>query len=161
MPLASKRQILDFEDRCPSNYVRRIALRNWHYEDFSDHHACEFGFVGLGGAHRCDHAAAAQHRDFVCHRKRLAELVSYQHDDSALATKPPEQIQKRAQLGRREYAGRLVENQDLRIEAQCAEHFEPDSLRHRQILDGGIGRRQLEAEVCAQARARRPRPRRV
>ena len=87
---------------------------------------------------------------------RLGQLVRDQHDDSAFAAQVAQQVEKRVQLRRREHAGRLVENQDARIEAERAQHFEADSLGNRTILDRRAGRRQLEPEL----RGERTRPRR-
>ena len=127
--------------------------------NLANHQPGQFFSAGLGGRRACDHAPAPQHGYSIGDRHRFGELVRDQHHDSALGAQVPQQIQERAQLRRREHAGRLVENQHARIEAERAQNFEPDALGDRTILDGGAA---AATGILASRRARAPstRPRR-
>ena len=117
-------------------------------DDFADHQFGQLLLAGLGRSRARDDAAAPQHRDSIRDRDRLGQFVRDQHDDSAFTAQVAQQIEKGVQLRRREHAGRLVENQHARIEAERAQYFEPDALGDRAIFDGGAGGRQFESEFC-------------
>ena len=95
--------------------------------------------VVFGGLARRHDRALAHDRDGVGDRHDLAQLVRDEDDRLALVLELPEDAEEVVGLGRRQHAGRLVEDQDLGAAIERLEDFDALLQADRQLLDDGVG----------------------
>ena len=78
------------------------------------------------------HRAGAHHADLVGHRHDLAQLVGDQDDGAALRLEVAQDAEQMVGLLRRQHAGGLVQDQDVRAAEQGLEDLDPLLHAHRQ-----------------------------
>jgi hypothetical protein len=88
---------------------------------------------------RRHHLAASHHRHRVGDRHDLAQLVRDQDDRLALFLQLPEDAEQMVGLGRRQHAGRLVEDQDFGAAIERLQDLDPLLQADREFLDDGVG----------------------
>ena len=116
-----------------------LALLDAQQHAAADHQLGELLDGGLRGLARRHHRALAHDRHVVGDRHDLAQLVGDQHDRLALLLELLEDAEQVVGLGRRQHAGRLVEDQDLGAAIERLENFDALLQADRQLLDDGVG----------------------
>ena len=147
-----------------------LALFDAQQHAAADHQLGQFLDGGLPGLARRHHRALPHHRDVVGDRHDLAQLVGDQHDGLALLLELLEDAEQMVGLGRRQHAGRLVEDQDLGAAIERLEDFDALLQADRQLLDDRVGidlqpvfalePLELRARLGDAASSAAPRPRR-
>ncbi len=125
-----------------------------------DHQAHQVVRRGLGGQHRGDPAAVAQHRDAVAEREHLRETVRDVDDRDAALPQPPDDGEQPLGLAIGQCGGRLVHHQDARVLRQRLGDLDHLLLRDAERVHRGA-RIDIEADHVEHAARLRIEPRAV
>ena len=117
----------------------RLALFDAQQHAAADHQFGKFLDGRLRGLARRHHRALPHDRNRVGDRHDLAQLVGDQDDRLALVLQHFEDAEKVIGLGRRQHAGRLVEDQDFGAAIQRLEDFDALLQPNRKFLDHRVG----------------------
>ena len=106
-----------------------------------DHVADEVGGgqVARGGGH--DVAPVAEHRRAVAQLEDLVEAVADEQDRDAAVAQPADDAEQPLDLVGGQRRGRLVEDQDARLDRERLRDLDELLVGHRQAADRGAGRR--------------------
>ena len=121
----------------------------------ADHQLGQLLLAGLGRRAVRHHGPGAHHADLVGHRHDLAQLVGDQDDGPPLRLEVAQDAEQMVGLLRRQHAGGLVQDQDVRAAEQRLEDLDPLLHAHRQLARPG---RRGRPPARSRARALRPRP---
>ncbi len=103
-----------------------------------DHHAGQPGAVGGVRRRRADDPAAAQDRDPVADRDRLAQLVGDEDDRRPVGGEVLHHAEQLVGLGRGEHGRRFVEDEDLDLAVERLEDLDPLLHADGEVLDEGV-----------------------
>ena len=113
-----------------------VALLDLQHDAAPDHHVGQPGPVRLLRGRRADDLAAAQHRDRVAHRDRLAQLVGDEDDRRALLGQLAHAPSSSSSVSvGREHGRRLVEDEDVGLPVQRLEDLDALLRADREVLD--------------------------
>ena len=116
-----------------------LALVDLQQHAAADHQFGQFLDRRLGRL-ACRHdGALPHHRHSVGDRHDLAQLVGDQDDRLALLLELLEDAEQVVRLGRRQHAGRLVEDEDFGAAIERLQDFDALLQADRQFLDDGVG----------------------
>ena len=115
-----------------------LALFDAQQHAAADHQLGELLDRGLGGLARRHHRAAPHDRDVVGDRHDLAQLVGDEDDRLALVLELLEDAEQMVGLGRRQHAGRLVEDQDVGAAIERLQDLDALLQADRQFLDDRV-----------------------
>ncbi len=116
-----------------------LALLDAQQHAAADHQLGQFLDRGLRGLARRHHRALPHHRDIVGDRHDLAQLVGDEDDGLALFLELLEDAEQMIGLGRRQHAGRLVEDQDVGAAIERLQDLDALLQADRQFLDDRVG----------------------
>ena len=105
----------------------------------------------VGDRSGSDELPVAQHRHVVGQRLHVAEDVRDVDDRLAVGGQPADQLEEPRRLPRGERCGRLVEDDDARVELQRLRDLHELALAGREALDRRVGR-QVQADLAPAAR---------
>ncbi len=116
-------EVLDFQLRQAEHALRRLGNLLEIRADHHFRHRARRLVLGIGGS---DHLAAAQDRGRIAKRDDLVQLVGNVEDRAAACGEAAQHLEQLLDLLRRQHRGRLVHDQETRIEQQRAHDL--DSL---------------------------------
>src|SRR5690606_15782389 len=118
---------------------RGFALLDTQENTAADHQLGKFLDGGVLRRARGDQLALPHDGDIVCDRHDLAQLVGDEDDGFSLGLQLGEDAKEVVSLGRRQHAGRFVEDQDVGAAIERLEDLDALLQADREVFDDRVG----------------------